>query len=89
MAKEDVVERHWVVEAIFEEQKQRKWSDKRLAEVTEETTGFAIPEGTIKHWRHGKSTPRVEEAEALAKAVGWEMELLKIQPVSEEEQQET
>lgn len=37
-----------------------------------------IPAGTLKYWSHGKSTPKVDEVEAMAKTLGYDLDLLQV-----------
>lgn len=73
-------ERHWVVKELFEIAKEEGLASpgfEPFATKIEEVTGVKIPPGTLKYWYGGYSTPKVDEVEAMAETLGYELDLLK------------
>ena len=74
--------RHWAIKAIFEMAeeaglKKPNWEpfEARIKEVT----GKHIPRRTLKAWENGYSLPQLDVVEWMALALGYEIDLIKIE----------
>lgn len=70
--------RHWAVVEIFEEAEKQGLASPGwvpFANRIEEKTGKHIPPGSLKYWYYGHSEPRVSQLEAMALALGLEMDV--------------
>jgi transcriptional regulator with XRE-family HTH domain len=72
-------ERHWAVTEVFKLATERglhtpSWTP--FSEKIYQTTGVRIARGTLAYWYNGQSSPKVEELDAMAKAVGYELDLM-------------
>lgn len=76
---ERMAQRHWMVVELFRDARDAGLSTPNwqpFSQLVEEKTGKRIPPGTLKYWYGGWSTPKVDEVEAMALALGWELDLL-------------
>lgn len=69
---------HWLVDDLFTMARDKglhspSWQP--FSELIQKEAKLHIPPGTLKYWYAGNSTPKVEEAEAMAKALGYELDL--------------
>lgn len=72
--------RHWIVVELFEIAKEEGLASpgwEPFSSKIEESTGTKIAAGTLKYWYHGWSTPKVDEVEAMAETLGYELDILK------------
>jgi len=70
---------HWAVADVFDQARQKGWHSpgwEPFSAKILEVGGLHIPSGTLKYWERGYSEPKVTELEAMAEAVGYELELL-------------
>jgi multidrug efflux pump subunit AcrB len=70
---------HWIVTELFNIAKQR-WPEKQdemLEAEIQRICSVRIPANTLRYWRNGWSTPKVSEADQIAKALGYELEIMK------------
>lgn len=71
--------RHWAVTLVFGdaiEQGLNKRGWRPFSERIKRKTGLEIAPGTLKYWYAGLSEPKTSELEAMAAAVGLELELI-------------
>lgn len=66
---------HWVVQDLFDLAKARGLSFAQLSQKIKEKTDQAIPEGSLKYWSYGYSSPRIEQVDAIAITLGYEVDL--------------
>lgn len=70
--------RHWTVVEIFREAEKQGLSSPGWGPFStriRERTGKHIPAGSLKYWFYGHSEPRTSELEAMAAALGMELDL--------------
>jgi len=79
----EVKKLHWMVAEIFAMARDlglHSPSWQPFSELIHKETKLHIPPGTLKYWYAGNSTPKVEEAEAMAKALGYDLDLCLVAP---------
>jgi hypothetical protein len=74
---------HWMVRDLFDDATERGlhspgWEP--FSKLIEEKTALKIPTGTLKYWKLGFSTPKINEVEAMALALDYELDLLLVKP---------
>ncbi len=62
---------HPIVQRLFNEAIDRGLLDKQIAAAA----GFS--ESTLRKWRYGKNTPDIRSVQALAQALGYDIELVR------------
>jgi hypothetical protein len=70
--------RHWAVVEVFREAENQGLASpgwEPLASLVEKRTGTHIPSGSMKFWFYGHSEPRVSQLEAMALALGLELDI--------------
>jgi transcriptional regulator with XRE-family HTH domain len=68
---------HWIVADLFAMAKEQSLSFQQLEDRVLEQTGQRISKDTLKYWANGYSTPKVDEVEAIASTLGYELDLLR------------
>lgn len=68
---------HWAVRDLFAEAETQKLKDNDLEEAILKATGQRIPANTLRYWRNGWSDPKITEVDMIAKALGYELDLMK------------
>lgn len=63
---------------IFKELEERDITIQAFEKMVMEASGIRIPFQTMRYWRAGNSHPKVTEVDAMAKALGYELELMLI-----------
>lgn len=69
-------EPHWIVKELFSLAQSKGISLQQLERLVISKTGTRIPFQTMKYWRNGKSHPKIDEVDTIAKAMGLELELM-------------
>lgn len=83
MPREDRLKsRHWIIVDLFNQAAEQglqspNWEP--LSELVLKVSGQRLPPGSLKYWYNGHSTPKLCEVEALAQALGYELELMRIE----------
>lgn len=79
LEKEEVMKElplNWIATEVFKIMDEREITDANMEKMVIETTGRRISRNSIRWWRKGKSVPRVDDTEAMARALGYEMDLV-------------
>lgn len=76
MSKKEKKPLHWAVRDLFEIAVDRGYNETRLEILIEEQTGKKISRNTLRYWHAGYSSPRVDEVDLIAKALGYEIDLI-------------
>ena len=73
------VKKHWIVSELFQVARDRGLQKKAwepLHNLILESTGVNVPQGTLRHWNEGYSTPRIDEVDLIASALDHELDLM-------------
>jgi hypothetical protein len=71
-------DRHWTVVELFKEAEKQGLASpgwEPFSTRVRQRTGVHIPPGSLKYWHYGHSEPRVGQIEAMATALGLELDL--------------
>jgi len=70
----------WIATEIFRIMDERKITEAKMERMVLEETGIKLSRNSIRWWKAGKSFPRVHHVEAMARALGYEVELILREP---------
>jgi len=66
----------WIANEIFRLMDEKGITVAKMEKMVLETTGLKISRNSIRWWKNGNSFPRIHQTEAMARALGYEMDLI-------------